>query len=146
MTQTANGTPKTWGEVLSHLDLKGPELHPVKCPELGGTPEEPFEAKVRGLSRAEVLRIEKATTAPNGKQDAAKADEMTFLWAVIDPRPTREEYQQLKQDPSASPALQRIHSKISDLTGIAKEIKKAEQDDGDGGEDSVESYLKSESV
>jgi hypothetical protein len=137
MTATQNGTPKTWGDVLAILDTRGPELHPVECPELGG-----ITVQVRGLSRAEVLRIEKATTLANGKQDTAKADEMTFLWAVVEPRPSREDYQQLRQNPAASRALQRIHSRISALTGIAREAKKAQEED-DAGEDAVEAYLKS---
>ena len=117
-TTNSNGAPKTWADAIAILDQRGPERHPVHCPELGG-----LTVYVRGLSRNESLRIERATNKGNGKADTALGDKMQFLWGVVEPAITEREYNELKQTPAASPALQRIHDKISKLTGIVTDDK-----------------------
>lgn len=98
-------------ELLSLLDLRQPERHPVEVPEWGAI------FYVRGLSRNEVLQFNRlSTNQKTGVQDQAKADQLQFCRCVLEPRVTAEQYDLLRERPDASAILQRIQARIAALT------------------------------
>lgn len=110
----------SWGDVLAELDTKGPERHAVECPELGRQADgSPRRVWVRPLTHNEELRITNRTLDVRKQAiNHSLADQLRFLWGVVEPPITPAQYEDLKNTPAASAALQRILTKISELSGV----------------------------
>lgn len=147
---TSNEAPRSWDDILLDLETKGPVKHAVEIPEWG------TRVYVRGLTRNEQLRLTKLTTVQKGggKTDTNTelADQILFLTGVVEPKPTKANYDRLKMDPEANRILARIHNAITKLTGIeegdgTQEATDAEDERLLKGEDesvtAAKSYLKS---
>src|SRR5687767_7652348 len=104
MTTTDTPPIRPMSEILADLDERGMETTLVPVAELGAS------FKVRGLSRAEVLRISRQTTAKDGATNQALADWLTIEAAVVEPRISKEEYDDFRQHPRATAAINRIQT------------------------------------
>lgn len=105
---------RTMDEILAELDQRGqPPTAEVPVPEWRAT------FRVRGLTRAEVLHISRLAThggrlAPPG--DQAVQDVETLLLGVVEPKITREHYARLRHRSDANPIINRLQTKIAELT------------------------------
>jgi hypothetical protein len=135
-----------WSTLAAALAQDDDDRHEVKTPEWAsyGMPS----VWVRGLTRNQSLTISKRATDKNGKTDPAISDALQIKWGVVEPALDDVSYAKLKNIRSASRVLQRIHAKISELTGIVDDTP-TEEGEAKGGEDdpvkAAESYLKSAS-
>jgi hypothetical protein len=116
-TNQSNGAlpVRSMDEILAELDQRGqPERHEVKVPEWGAV------FYVRGLTRAEVLHIDRITmilAGPGkGTVDKGKQDLETLLIGVVEPKITREHYMRLRHRADANPIINRLQGKIAELT------------------------------
>lgn len=105
-------------EILAELDKRGqPAGAVVKVPEWGPLfGVEALEFKVRGLTRAEVIHIDRISTNRKGVVDKATQDLETLLMGVVEPKFTREHYARLRHRADANPILNRLQNKIGELT------------------------------
>jgi hypothetical protein len=106
---------RSMDEILAELDQRGqPERHEVRVPEWGAV------FYVRGLTRAEVLHLDRISmirTGPEkGMVDKGKQDLETLLIGVVEPKITREHYMRLRHRADANPIINRLQGKISELT------------------------------
>lgn len=102
---------RSMDEILAELDQRGqPEAHAVEVPEWGAT------FRVRGLTRAEVLHIDRISTNRKGVVDKATQDLETLLLGVVEPKITREHYARLRHRADANPIINRLQNKIGELT------------------------------
>lgn len=101
---------RSMDEILAELDKRGqPDAVDVAVPEWGAT------FRVRGLTRAEVLRMNTMATR-NGRVDQAMLDELTMTTAVVEPRIGVEHYRRLRHRADANPIISRLQNKIAELT------------------------------
>jgi hypothetical protein len=85
-TTSSNGAlpVRSMDEILAELDQRGqPERHEVKVPEWGAV------FYVRGLTRAEVLHIDRISTNRKGIVDKGAQDLETLLIGVVEPTAPR---------------------------------------------------------
>jgi hypothetical protein len=102
---------RSMDEILAELDQRGqPERYEVKVPEWGAV------FYVRGLTRAEVLHIDRISTSRKGVVDKGTADLETLLIGVVEPKITREHYMRLRHRVDANPIINRLQNKIAGLT------------------------------
>jgi hypothetical protein len=105
---------RSMDEILAELDQRGqPEAVEVPCPELGSL------FRVRGLTRAELMYMNTASTR-KGITNQAMLDEMSLTTGVVEPRITVEQYRRLRHRADANPAIQRLQTKIAELTSGEK--------------------------
>lgn len=116
--------PWTWADAAEHLDEVGPEHKVVPTPELG----EGRSVTVRALSRAESLKVNRLSTS---QPDQSRADAETLIAGIVSPRFTFQDYQTLKQHPSAAKVIARLSREIAGLT------TGTDPDAEDGQEDAV---------
>jgi hypothetical protein len=112
-TNQSNGAlpVRSMDEILAELDQRGqPERHEVRVPEWGAV------FYVRGLTRAEVLHIDRISTSRKGVVDKGAQDLETLLIGVVEPKITREHYMRLRHRADANPIINRLQGKIAELT------------------------------
>lgn len=117
-------------ELLAALERRERQRVPVEAPELGAL------FYVRGLSRAEVLHIQRIATNPRtGQLNQSRIDAETILLAVVEPKITAEDYERLRSLPGVNPAINRLQTKIAELTtGVSADDQALGDQDGVGGE------------
>jgi hypothetical protein len=102
---------RSMDEILAELDQRGqPERHEVRVPEWHAV------FYVRGLTRAEVLHIDRISTSRKGVVDKGAQDLETLLIGVVEPKITREHYMRLRHRADANPIINRLQGKIAELT------------------------------
>lgn len=103
---------RSMDEILAELDQRGqPQLLDVPCPELGAT------FRVRGLTRAETLRImDRCGDQRRQHVDVALSEEMQLTTAVVEPKITVEHYRRLKHRSDMNPVINRLLEAIGTLT------------------------------
>jgi hypothetical protein len=136
-----------WKALVSALKQQDDDRHEVETPEWKeyGLPS----VWVRGLTRNQSLNISKKATDKNGKTDPAISDLWQIKWGMVEPALDDVSYNDLKNTRGASRVLQRIHTRISELTGIVDDTPTEDGEAKEGEDDPVkaaESYLKSASV
>jgi hypothetical protein len=111
-TNQSNGAlpVRSMDEILAELDKRGqPEAVDVPCPELGSL------FRVRGLTRAELMHMNTIATR-KGVTNQGMLDEMSLTTGVVEPKITVEQYRRLRHRADANPAIQRLQTKIAELT------------------------------
>jgi hypothetical protein len=115
-TNQSNGAlpVRSMDEILAELDQRGqPEAVDVPCPELGSL------FRVRGLTRAELMHMNTIATR-KGVTNQGMLDEMSLTTGVVEPKITVEQYRRLRHRADANPAIQRLQTKIAELTSGEK--------------------------
>ncbi len=91
-----------------------PDTKTIEVPEFGG------EVRVKGLTRADIVRIRKvATAAGRGQADEATFDREVFLAGVVEPKFTAEAFDQLSSTALATP-IARVLNTILELSGAGE--------------------------
>lgn len=92
--------------------------------------------RVRALSRAEVLRIQKAGRGDGGQPDAAKIERMTLALGMVSPRMTEERIAAWQAAKKAGDYVGRATAKVRELSGMDEDspreaYKSARDEPGD---------------
>lgn len=74
--------------------------------------------RVRALSRAEVLRIQRASRGDNGSTDAARIERMTLALGMVEPRMTEEQVGAWQAASKAGDVIGRATAAIRTLSGM----------------------------